>query len=244
MSSAEVTFTKGATDGQVVDVLCIECKRSTKHLVAASLDKIGSHSDDEGWSVEWADHYQIVKCQGCENVTFRHTSWFSEDYPGDALTERLYPKRDAQTITAKGFLNVPTTLRRIYTEVVDCFNNESMTLCAAGLRALVEGVCADQSIADGPVVVPAAGGGMQTVRKSNLEGKIAGLHERGLLTRSSADTLHEHRFLGNGAVHELLKPSVAELTLAIDIVEHILEQLYEIPEKALELKQKLAKRKP
>jgi len=86
------------------------------------------------------------------------------------------------------------------------------------------------------------GGGMQIVRKDNLEGRIAGLQEKGLLTQSSAQTLHEHRYLGNSAVHELARPSEGELRLAIEIVEHVLEQLYELPEKAEELKRAIAKR--
>lgn len=49
--------------------------------------------------------------------------------------------------------------------------------------------------------------------------------------------------MGNDAIHQLDRPSVEELRLAIEIVEHIFEQLYEIPEKALELKAKMARRK-
>jgi hypothetical protein len=244
MEVSNSVFKPGISKTELVDVLCIECKRPTKHLVAAFLDEDGSTSDDEErWSIEWSNHYQIVKCQGCETVTFRQTSWFSEQDPYEPLTERLYPKRDAKTINAKPFLNISNTLRRIYGETVDCFNNESMTLCAAGLRAMVEGVCADQKIIDGPVEVSAKGGGTQIIRKINLEGKISGLHEKGILTQSSAITLHELRFLGNDAVHELVSPSSEELLLAINIVEHVLEQLYEIPSKALQLKQKSAARK-
>ena len=140
-------------------------------------------------------------------------------------------------------MNVPPILRRIHRETIDAFNGECFTLCAAGLRGLVEGICAVQSVADGPVAIPVAGGGSQTVRKGNLEGKIAGLCEKGILTKSSAETLHEHRFLGNEAVHELAQPSHEELKLAIEIIEHTLDQLYEIPEKAVTLKEQRARRK-
>jgi len=140
------------------------------------------------------------------------------------------------------FRNVPTVLRRIHRETIDAFNGECFTLCATGLRGLVEGICADQSVTDGPVKVQAAGGETQIVRKSNLEGKISGLCEKGILTKASTETLHEHRFLGNDAVHELAQPSHTELMLAIEIIEHTLEQLYEIPEKAVTLKEERARR--
>lgn len=246
--SIEEKLTENKTKNEIVTILCIKCNRLTKHRITASLDKSGSEENrQEDWSIEWIDNYQIIECQGCENVTFRHLNWFSEavvpECDEDGFTERLYPKRDANTLTTRQFLNVPTTLRRIYSEVIDCFNNECLTLCAAGLRGIVEGVCANQSILNGPVTCPAKGGGTQVVRKDNLEGKIFGLHEKGILTQISAETLHNHRYIGNDAMHDLMKPSTDELKLAIEIVEHILEQLYEIPEKDLELKEKMARRK-
>jgi hypothetical protein len=102
---------------------------------------------------------------------------------------------------------------------------------------------AELDVEDGPVEEKAPGGGTKIVRKNNLQGRIAGLQEKGLLTESSAKTLHEHRFLGNSAVHELTRTSEDELRLALEIVEHILEQLYELPEKAQKLKRARARRK-
>lgn len=89
----------------------------------------------------------------------------------------------------------------------------------------------------------AKGGGTQIVRRDDLEGRISGLQEKGLLTHSSAQTLQEHRYLGNSAVHELARPCADELKLAIEIVEHVLEHLYELPEKAEELRHAIARRK-
>jgi hypothetical protein len=246
MEKSEVKVLENDSKDKILSIQCLECKRSTRHRVMVSLDKKGSASDyAEGWSVDWSDRYQVMECQGCETITFRHQSWFSEaqDQDDDGITERLYPMRNKEAVNAKSFHNVPSNLRRIYNELIDCFNNDSPTLCAAGLRALVEGLCAAQGIIDGPVEVPAKGGGTQVVRKDNLEGRIAGLQEKSLLTQSSAKTLHEHRYLGNDAVHELARPATDELKLAIEIVEHVLEQLYELPEKAAALQRAIARRK-
>jgi hypothetical protein len=69
--------------------------------------------------------------------------------------------------------------------------------------------------------------------------------EKGFLTEANAETLHQLRWLGNDAIHQLARPSVKELKLAIEIIEHTLEQIYEIPEKgkALDLRGTSAKRK-
>lgn len=147
--------------GKVFQVYCLSCKRDTRHMVAVSLDKSGEAGDyAEGWSMNWQDRHQVVECQGCSTISFRQTSWFSEGDEG--VVERLYPLRKEGGIFQRHLQNFPSNLRRIYSELIDCFNAESNTLCAAGLRALVEGICADQQILDGPVVVPAGA----VVRKS------------------------------------------------------------------------------
>jgi len=225
-SESKEVATENQTKNEILQVFCLECKRSTRHLVTVSYDKDGSAwNRDEGWNVSWIDNYQILECQGCSTVAFRHASWFSEHQaPGeDGTVERLYPIRKQDSLVAKPYQNVPVNLRRIYSELIDCYNAESNTLCAAGLRALVEGICAQQGITDGPVEVPGNGGGTQVIRKADLRGRIAGLHEKGLLTEPAAQTLHEHRFLGNSAVHELARPSEIELKLAVEILEHTLD---------------------
>lgn len=82
-----------------------------------------------------------------------------------------------------------------------------------------------------------ADGQTSSKREKNLEGQINGLHEKGLLTKIGSETLHAHRFLGNEALHELSRPSARELKLAISIIEQTLEQIYEVPQQALALKQ-------
>src|ERR1039458_2850101 len=162
MGPSNEKIEKNATQGQVVKVICPECNKPTNHLVYVSADVHGAEKYDEGVFISWENNFQIIECQGCNYLSFRHLSWFSEyedrEAGNDGRSERLYPKRDANSLRIRDFLNVPPTPRRIYRETVESCNNDCFTLCAAGLRALVEGICADQSILDGPVEVPASGG--------------------------------------------------------------------------------------
>lgn len=242
------------TKGQKHKVFCAQCKRETNHVVLQSVDCDGAevigHYDGHPETIDWSNNYQIIQCQGCDAISFRHVSWFSEaeqqigpDEWDDGSSTWLYPKRSDKTRPIRDYYNVPNTLRRIYRETLECFNNDALTLCAAGLRAIIEGICADQNISDGPVQITKSDGSKETKRKDNLEGKIAGLGEKEILTQKNADILHEHRFLGNEAVHELSQPTPDELTLAMEIVEHILDALYEMPDKAEELQRIRAKRK-
>lgn len=104
-------------------------------------------------------------------------------------------------------------------------------LTAVGLRAIVEGLCVDLGLTE-----------KQDKKFSTLFGKIDGLYERGYLSMDQSKILHQHRYLGNKAVHELSEPSYTELQLAIEIVEHILESIYIISQKSKELQDQISKR--
>ena len=236
MDKIEEKIEENKTKGETFKIQCTTCNLNTRHVVLQSVDTSASKLLDQQYdiSIDWADKYQIVQCQGCETISFRQLHWFSEDWDGP--TERLYPKRAKNSLPTKDYFNAPPSLRRIYRETIESFNNEVYTLCAAGLRSIVEGICEDQGIIDGPIPVTKKDGSSKVERKENLQGKISGLCEKGILARENSEILHEHRFLGNEAVHKLSQPSPEELTLAIQIIEHTLDALYEIPKKALELK--------
>jgi len=253
MGKVTETLNSNKTKDQKHKVYCAQCKRETNHVVLQSIDSDASevigHVDGHPETIDWSNNYQIIQCQGCDAISFRHVSWFSEaaqqiseDEWDDGTSTWLYPKRSDKTWAIKDYYNVPNNLRRIYRETAECFNNDALTLCAAGLRAIIEGICADQNIQDGPVQISKPDGTIETKRRDNLEGKIAGLGEKGIVAPKNATILHQHRFLGNDAVHELAQPSVDELKLAIEIIEHILDSLYEMPDKAEELQRIRAKR--
>jgi hypothetical protein len=193
----------------------------------------------------WNEAFQIVQCRGCEAHSFRQTTCCSEDIdtatglPETVVTE--YPGKPAaknglDSHELKPFPNVALGPRRIYRETVEAYNRELYTLAAGGLRAIIEAICADRSITDGPCEVEDKRSGEKRIeRRTDLRAKIHGMAERGVLTKAHADTLHEHRFLGNKALHELRTPSPDDLSVALAIVEHTLETIYELPKKGAAL---------
>lgn len=232
-SISKIRFEDGANKGEIVVCLCGSCNRSTRHEIKCSYDQIGNEYDRiAGWSVDWSNRYQIIQCQGCETISFRHTNWCSEvvDFDYDGTSEELYPKRTKNELPRRDFHQVPHKILSLYREAISCFNFGGALLCAAGLRSIVEAICADQNVEDGPVMV-GEGDASELKRRRTLEGKIAGLHERRILDEQSMKTLHEHRYLGNSALHELSRPTEEMLRLAIEIIEHMLHHLYEIPAK-------------
>lgn len=246
MGRTTETLSDGKAKGGKIKAFCNKCTTETNHLIHQSMDVVGEEffGDDE-FSVDWEDSYQIIQCQGCDLFSFRHLNYFSEarewngpdDY-SDGTTTYLYPARTKNTLQIKDYLNLSAPLRRIYRETIDCYNGESFTLCAAGLRAILEGICHDHGVLEGVVRKVDQNGKEVTWKSTGLDGKIFGLAEKRILTEKQASMLHEHRFLGNDAVHQLSQPSITELSLAIEIIEHIFDSIYEIPEKANELRVK------
>jgi len=82
------------------------------------------------------------------------------------------------------------------------------------LRALIETICKEKN---------AEGG--------NLFKKIDDLVIKQILTPTGCTILHKIRTLGNDAAHEVKPHSDKQLGLAMDVVEHILNDIYILPNK-------------
>lgn len=220
---------------------CNRCKKVTNHSVLRDVDDSWSDYDDEGrFGIDGYTKYQIIKCGGCDNISFRIDSYFSED---DSPTITLFPKVDYSKKELLYFESIPDQVSIIYSETISAYNTGSSILCAAGLRAIVEAICHDKKISGGFVYKTAKLAVAKPVFSKKLDGKIAGLCENKHLTQQHADILHEHRYLGNEALHELSPPGKKELDLAIEIIEHTLRQMYDLPNKAEELKKHKIRRK-
>lgn len=134
------------TQSNIHSVVCQNCKVATNHKVVISANERGEAPMNYGDVYQWHNEYEIIQCLGCETISFRLEQTNSEEYGigedgGFYADIQVYPKRSKDTWNVKSFYNVPNNLRRIYKETIDCYNNENFTLCGAGARALVEGLC-------------------------------------------------------------------------------------------------------
>jgi hypothetical protein len=207
-------------------LMCSYCLHETNHTLLSTYHT--SWSDDEA-DIRGGAAHDFLKCNGCETATLRIRSWFSED-EGTSVT--LYPPRGSQEVTRppKEFdeITFGGPLDSVYRQTVSAFNQKLLTLAGAGVRLIIEGVCKEKGTEDGKIKDKNG----VAKRKSNLEGRINGLEEEGYISAQQAETLHQIRFLGNDAAHELDQPSAGNVSIALDIVEHLLEQVYEQPVKA------------
>jgi hypothetical protein len=218
----------------IESILCGLCHRKTNHKILFSERQDWGNDEICGTYT-----YQVIQCQGCNTISFRIIGTDSENYNPETgkpdVHEILYPERiEEKNVTSAVKWRqyddeLPQKVDNLYEETTGCFDQGFRTLCAAGVRALVEGVCQDKNIKEGTVTITDKHGKTKTETRSNLEGKINGLAENGILTKNNADILHSLRYLGNEALHELEVPSKKELLLAISVIEHILDDIYKFP---------------
>ena len=203
-------------------VYCNNCRRETNHELK------GEHStswSDEHFSEMTA--YRLLVCMGCEcgvlqqEYSNSEMSYWDED--NDQSVEfsdiSYFPERSQHDLAPKLYSKLKSTLTTLYKEAITCYNQKSPILCAAGLRALLEGICHDKKI-----------------KGKNLKAKIEGLKSI-LPNKNIIRNLHHLRFMGNEAVHELAAPKRTELTLAISLIEDLLNFLYELDYKASQLRE-------
>lgn len=222
-----------------IKIFCWSCNNSTNHTIQAEF-KQKFYDDCTWYYAHWT--WQIAQCDWCENVCFQEIWADLEDIDYDtnqpSISTKVYPKSSKDILQVKNYYNVDKKVRKIYRETIDAFNNWLYILCAWGLRSVIDWICNTESIVDWVIEID-----WKFVRRTNLQWKISWLSEKWLLTKKHADILHEHRFLWNEALHDLDEPSKEELRLAIEIIEHTLDNLYELSIKLEDLKEKRLKRR-
>ena len=221
----KITTQKDQHANTIIDAHCGSCKRSTKHKILTDIELEGRDERDDTLTYAWSDKYQIVQCQGCETVMFRQTHMNSEDIehfeePDGwreeyTVYENYYPNPQKTRAGLPDDHLLPENIQRIYNETLNTLNENNPILAGIGIRAIIETICKEKL---------AAG--------RTLCDKINRLVYQGTLTKEDAEILHKIRTLGNDAAHEVKPHSKHQLTLAFDVVEHLLQGVYILPHHA------------
>lgn len=184
-------------------IYCNTCRNATRHRFVASHKYL--HAVENGDQILWV-------CAGCDTATME--DYYSAAYFDDDHKESIFhPKRTEHSRRPKYFSHLPEKLTKLYGEVINANDLNLAVLCAIGLRALLEGICADKKIAG-----------------RDLAEKIDAMIS--VVPGNIVKTLHGFRFMGNNAAHELESPQEFELRFAIDLMEDILNFLYDLDYKA------------
>lgn len=202
-------FISRLPDNQIDKINCRECARDTNHDVCA--ESIIEEDNDNYWSTS----YQIVRCRGCESLAFRVEHYDAgEEY---SATLALYPPRaeGRRAISDTDLSLIDTRISAIYRETHAALSSGMRTLAGIGLRAMLESICNSKNI-DG----------------KNLAEKINALSAAKIISLSGKDILHSIRTLGNNAAHEATPHTESQISLAMDVLEGVLRELYIFPHRA------------
>jgi hypothetical protein len=228
---------------EMVKTYCNKCKVRINHKILVTLDSkshdlVGRDMTIDGKIHEYffdsADSYQIIECVGCNSKSFREVCWCSEwqDFDNPGISETLFPSPEEYLRAVKEFLEIPFHIKEIYSQTIIAFNNNLWVLSAAGIRSIIEGICKQKGIVTVDKIFINKKG-IEIIRKSkDLYDKIERLNELGIITSQQKSSLHELRYLGNTALHELDVPLEDDLILGIDIIENMLQNIFEIPLKS------------
>ncbi len=218
MGEIKKTFKLSHGESNKHQLVCHDCNRETSHNIVASYDEKGYEDCGDGNSVDWLNCNQIIQCLGCETISFRTESYFSEDVEHNVDGTTYYPEKikyypaRAEGLSSIETYLLPPEIQGIYTETILAIENEQHILSGIGIRAIVETVCKERKVSG-----------------NNLFKKIDALKDQSIVTTEGAEILHKLRVLGNDAAHEVKAHNSTQLTLAIKVIRHMLEGTYIIP---------------
>ena len=199
---------------------CLNCSGKTLHIVLASIDRKGKGVEGS-FEYYWDTNYQIIECKGCQTISFRSLSSNSEEYypyPEDDKPvefQNLYPARlEGRKSIEHDLHYLPFKVKSIYSETIAALTLDLPIIAGIGLRAIIETVCKNKHSTG-----------------KNLYEKIDDLVKNDHLTPSGAKILHEIRTLGNDAAHDVESHTSKQLSLAMDITEHLISEIYILPKK-------------
>lgn len=210
---------------------CNNCGRSTNHdlIAAESRDELVGDEDDEDPLV-WSETYEMLKCRGCDNVTFRRVTRNGLQnreevvYYPPAVARRVPEWLQYEGLDALPEL-VPSPIRSLMHEVYTAAQNNSRELAAMGIRAVLERVMLDK-VGD----------------QGNFKTTLLEFHRAGYLSNRNADTLETVLEAGHAATHRGWTPTAGDFATLLDITENIIDTVYLHEPRAHDLERNVPKR--
>jgi hypothetical protein len=190
---------------------CLRCDFNTNHKEIHN-HRIRSNDEYYDYSVD----YIIVQCLGCERISFREEFTDIESaFPDENgnwtpdISVEIYPKKLRIKHTLENIHILPNRIKTVYEEAIKAYNSDCFILTGVAFRAIIEAICLEEDIPGG-----------------NLQKKINALVRKKLITEKESSRLHSIRFIGNDSVHEMKIPNEESLRIVLNIVEHLLNNIY------------------
>lgn len=194
---------------------CRSCYKKTNHNILKEVEE--SNYEEYRYDVS----YQILECLGCDTKSFREVFYDIEaqyplydDYWEIPKEISIYPRVIEGHKEIDNLYQLPDIVRITYSEVLVALRHNSKILAGLGLRSVVEAVCNNLDIPG-----------------QKLEARINKLTSSGYISKNDAERLHGIRFMGNDAAHDIKEPKKESLSVALQIIEHLIASIYILEKK-------------
>lgn len=218
---------------------CNRCQGETNQDVLHSEtvkweEIIDEDEEGGGFQISGTDIYQMLKCRGCDSITFKYEEWFEGNYDerGNRVPEFHYyppaiyrPEPKWLNDLDSFFEEEQKFIHDLMKEIYSSLHNDSRRLATMGIRALIEHIMIEKVGDQGSFV-------------KNLDTFAA----KGLISLSQKDILGAVLEAGHASIHRSYSPTTEDLHTCMDIAESIVESIYIHPNKASKLKGKIPPR--
>jgi len=200
---------------------CNSCGRDTNHHVLRAREFSHSFFVDGYGDAYTSERYELLECAGCESISMRHTSY--QDITDDTDVS-IYPPPVARR-RPPWLSSLPHDLQVLMKQVYGALDANSRALAVMGARAVVDMVLV--------ATVGDTGGFAQ---------KLKAAEAAGVISKKNRQVLDAALDAGNAAAHRGHQPSTANVNAVIDIVENLLQAVYQLDSLAETLKKSTPRR--
>ena len=200
---------------------CNSCNQETNHRYIAESNKryyeVENHDGQDHLVYQETIDYEFWSCLGCDTALIEEKFNCSgmQDYNGEDVYEYQYypPRSNVLKREPKKFIHIEKNLKSTYEEIIQTSNLNLQIVSAMGIRALLEGICIQEGIDD--------------IKAYHLNGKIDKLKDESNIPDGIIEGLQSLKFIGDDATHKLTSTSKHNISIAIDLLEALLINLYE-----------------
>lgn len=216
--------------GSTKKLHCNSCEKKTNHEYKFVHKRVEYEEDEDSQGLLMpiffeTFEYMLWVCLGCDTVVLEEA--YMIDDVIESIQYKYYPRRTLNQRVAKPYRQLDPKITRVYKEIIAGYNEGLYLTCSIGLRALLERICVNEGITDDIAWT--------------LTAKLKLLEERKQVLANVVDALYSFKFMGDDAAHKLVAPKKQELDLALDILDDMLNILYELEYTMTEKSKRLSK---
>lgn len=189
-------------------IFCNKCKRMTNHkLVDSKRNDYNCEND-----IEYMETIinEVYICCGCDTYTIIE-KWTCSGYAdsnGQIYEEEFIPTRNNNQLEKKiFFLALPNKIDKLYTGIINSYNNKDYILAVAGVRICIESIL--------------------KLKDKNTKKLQTLIDHATYLSEDFRDALDSCRYLGNESIHEASSLTMEETKYIIELLEKLISTIFE-----------------